>query len=407
MKLIIRTENKNNFNWIKKILGEGYTYQYKTIPQPKHMQWAYKNTDQSFKTLPKRIQNLLKFDKTDFIISIIKNDVEIPVISIEITASKPPSQHIEQRIARMISAAELGVVPIYIIPKSVLNEQGKKSWEFQTKFYNLFHKIGRINKIPFVGFHFPDKDGVLLNDDTSHGCPDANHENTSKIVEFINEILLEIKKIDDLNFSFFNNSKIKEIFNNQKFLSKNKVHDVENMGTCEIIDTENLPERIKNYSTDLNADLLNNIIKNMPQKIFLRKKSLIFFPGNKRKLVESRLLNHSGDPYVGMLAALDYAFCRTGPTTDERDVNLVFIPGNKDDSDFKKVFATEGYNLFYEKHCPFKYTEIDNDAPTASVQLNKISHHLEHGCTYSKQRPLKIYSHYCDIIVFKNSLLTF
>ena len=28
------------------------------------------------------------------------------------------------------------------------------------------------------------------------------------------------------------------------------------MGTCEIIDTENLPERIKNYSTDLNADLL-------------------------------------------------------------------------------------------------------------------------------------------------------
>ena len=407
MKLIIRTENESNFNWIKKILGNEYSYEYKTIPQPKHLQWGYKNTDQSFKTLPKKLKDLLKFDKTDFIISIIKNNVEVPIISIEITASKPPSQHVEQRIARMISAAELGVVPIYIIPELVLNEQGKAPWEFQTKFYNLFHKIGSINKIPFLGFHFPDKDGVLLNDDTSHGCPDAGHENTNKIVEFIKEVLQETKKIDDLNFSFFNNSKIKEIFNNQIFLSKNKSYDVESMGTCEIINTENLIERIKNYSTELNADLFKNIIKNMPQKIFLREKSLIFFPGNKRKLAESRLLNHSGDPYVGMLAALDYAFCRTGPTSDERNINLVFIPGNEDDSKFEKVFASEGYNLFYNKHCPFKYTKVDNDASTASVQLNKISHHLEYGCTYSKQRPLKVYSHYCDIIAFKNSLLTF
>jgi hypothetical protein len=74
---------------------------------------------------------------------------------------------------------------------------------------------------------------------------------------------------------------------------------------------------------------------------------------------------------------------------------------------FKKVFASEGYNSFYKKHCPLNHTTTDRNASKASKQLNKISHHLEHGCTFSKERPLKIYSHYCDMIVFKDSLLTF
>jgi len=407
MNLIIRTENESNFNWVKKILGEDHSYQYKTIPEPRFLQVKYINTDQSFHALPKKIKDLLKFDKTDFIISIIKNDVEVPIISIEITASKPPSQHIEQRTARMISAAELGVVPIFIGPKKVLNEQGNPPYKFEEKFYNLFHKIGSINKIPFVALHFPDKDGVLMHDADSHGCPDSENENTKKIAEFINEVLMEVKKKDDLNFSYFNNSKIKGIFENQIFLSKNKTYSSDRMDTCEIINTENLIERIKKYSTDLSGDLLDKIIENMPQRIFHRKKSLIFFPGNKRKLALSRLFAHSGDPYAGMLAALDYAFCRIGPTPEERNTNMIFIPGNEDDSNFEKVFASKGFNNFYEKSCPFKYIEIDSEASKASKQLNKISHHLQHGCTYSKERPLKIYSHYCDMIVFKNSLLTF
>ena len=406
MELIVRTENESNFNWIKKILGDEYSYEYKTIPQPRHLQWQYINVEQDFHTIPKKIKDLLQFDKTDFIISIIKNKVEVPIISIEITASKPPSQHIEQRTARMISAAELGIVPIFICPKYILNDQGGTPYKFAEKFYNLFHKIGRINKVPFVALHFPDKDGVLLNDENSHGCPDAGHENTKKIAEFISEILSESKNNDDLNFSYFNNSKIKETFNKQMILSNNKTYSSERMDTCQIIDTENLIEYIKNYSTDLSKDLFDNIIKNMPTRILNREKSLIFFPGNRRKLVESRLFAHAGDPYAGMIAALDYAFCRFGPTTEERDINLVFIPGNDDDSKFKKVFANEGYNSFYKKHCPFQYTATDTDASKASIQLNKISHHLKYGCTYSKEKPLKIYSHYCDMIVFKDSLLT-
>ena len=120
-----------------------------------------------------------------------------------------------------------------------------------------------------------------------------------------------------------------------------------------------------------------------------------------------------------MLAALDYAFCRIGPSVEERDVNLIFIPGNNEDKYFEKVFSTKGYNRFWKNSCPFKYLDIDRDlsnldqseseilAQKNIKKLNKISHHLEHGCTYSKERPLKMYAHYCDMIVFKDAILTF
>ncbi len=405
MELIIRTENESNFNWIKKIIGEDHTYQYKTIPQPRHLQWQYINVEQDFHHLPKKIKDLLKFDKTDFIISILENNLEIPIISLEITASAPPSQHIEQRTARMISAAETGVIPIFICPNFIKTDSNEYS--FDTKFYNLFNKIGSLNKIPFLLFHFPDNNGTLLHDEESHGCPLINHENTQNLIKFIKKVLLETESRKELNFNYFNNSEIKKTFNDQLALSKGKSYKVDRMDTCQIIKTKNLIEYIKKYSTEINDELFDNIIKNMPSRLIQREKSLIFFPGNVRKLALSRLFAHAGDPYAGMIAALDYAFCRIGPTTEERDTNLIFIPGNEDDSKFKKVFASEGYNSFYKKHCPLNHTTTDKNASKASKQLNKISHHLEHGCTFSKERPLKIYSHYCDMIVFKDSLLTF
>ena len=108
-----------------------------------------------------------------------------------------------------------------------------------------------------------------------------------------------------------------------------------------------------------------------------------------------------------MLSALDYAFCRIGRTVDDRNINLIYIPGNKEDTDFEKVFAPKGFNKFYERDCPFKLSKIDEDSDLAVSQQIKISHHLQYGCTYSKIRPLKIYAHYCDLIVFKNAVLAF
>ena len=54
------------------------------------------------------------------------------------------------------------------------------------------------------------------------------------------------------------------------------------------------------------------------------------------------------------------------------------------------------------KDCPFKSTE----AKKVQDQF-KIAHHLQYGCTFTKIKPMKIYSNFTDLMVFKDSLLVF
>ena len=83
-------------------------------------------------------------------------------------------------------------------------------------------------------------------------------------------------------------------------------------------------------------------------------------------------------------------------------MNLIFVPQNKDDAVFSKVFAN-AYNSFYnKKNSPFKK---DNLAKIEDQFL--VAHHLQYGSTFTKNRPLKIYSHFCDLIVFKDGILVF
>ena len=103
--------------------------------------------------MPIKIKNVLRFDKTDFIISVVLNDREESIISLEITKSAPLTQHTEQRMARIISAAEEGVVPIFICPKILKTED--REYKFSTKYFDLFQKIGTINKIPCVIYYYP------------------------------------------------------------------------------------------------------------------------------------------------------------------------------------------------------------------------------------------------------------
>ena len=78
MELIIRTENEDNFEWFKKALGDSYSYIFKEIPIPDNLSGRTNITNSSFHNLPKKIKDLLKFDKTDFIVSVILDDVETP-----------------------------------------------------------------------------------------------------------------------------------------------------------------------------------------------------------------------------------------------------------------------------------------------------------------------------------------
>ena len=382
MKIIIRSENEINYTWATKGIGNNYNFSYEKIP---------KAGNSEFLNLPEKIKNILRLDKPDIIISKIINNKEIPLISIEITKSKPASQHIEQRMPRIIAAAESGVSAIYICPKKINN------FNFNLKHYDLMHKIGIINKIPTFFFHYPNNNNILLDEEGLSGCPKIHSEQMENVFCIIKEIINEDENRTSLHYNLFNNKTILQKFENQKILANGNKYMIENLPSCEIIDTKNIKNYLSSYM-EKNSQWINSTVLNLPQRITSRSKTIIFKP----QYESSRLFDHAGDPYTGMLGAFDYAFCRIGKNIEDRDTNLIYMPQNINDSYLHKVFSIEGYNNFYINSCPFKKDNVAN----FNDQF-KISHHLQYGCVYTKNKPLRIYGYFCDLLLFKDAVLIF
>lgn len=382
MELIVRTENELNFNWFKKGIKNKYPCKLEIIPTP---------GDAEFLNLPEKLKNILRLDKPDLIISKKENSLERPILSIEITKSAPLSQHIEQRIPRIIAAAESDVCSIYICPKNLRN------YKFQPKHYDLLNKISLINKVPAIFFHYSNVDDVLSDESGIPGCPKLTHANMVEMFDLINDYILHDENYRDLNYKIFDCHSWKNKFEKQKTDSAGKYYKIEDLRSCEIITTQNLEEYLLDYQ-DVNSSWISKTIKNLPSRIYSREKTLILKP----QVSSSRLFAHAADPYVGMLGSFDYAFCRVGRNIEEREINLVFMPLNTEDAYVKKVMGPKGFHKYYKTNCPFKSSQIEN-----YKSQFKISHHLQYGCMYTKNKPLRIYGYFCDMMIFKDGMLIF
>lgn len=384
MKLIIRTENQLNFDWFVKGIKNEFDCSFRKIPNP---------GDPEFLNLPEKLKNILRLDKPDLIISKINHNIERPILSIEITKSKPASQHIEQRIPRIIAAAESDVCSIYICPKKI----NGYTYNFQPKHYDLLNKISKINKTPAVFFHYSNIDDILSDENGFPGFPKLSHPNMIEMFSLIGDYIRHDENYKDISYKIFDCLSWKNKFEQQKIDSNGEVYEVDKLRSCEIIDTANLKGFLEDYQ-DVSKSWIDNTIKSLPSRISDRKKTLILKPNVK----SSRLFEHAADPYVGMLGSFDYAFCRIGRNVEEREINLIFMPLNSEDAFVKKVMGPKGYNKYYKTNCPFKNPKLDN-----FQSQFKISHHLQYGCTYTKNKPLRIYGYFCDLMIFKDGVLVF
>jgi len=382
MELVVRTENELNFNWFTKGIDKEFPCSFKKIPNP---------GDPDFLNLPEKLKNILRLDKPDLIISKKNQNVERPILSIEITKSKPASQHVEQRIPRIIAAAESDVCSIYVCPKKV------DGYRFQPKHYDLLNKISKINKIPAVFFHYSNNLDVLSDEDGFSGLPKLSHPNMTEMFSLIKDYINHDENYKDTYYKVFDCQSFKNKLEQQKIDSNGSIYKVEELPSCKLIDTIYLKKFLRNHQ-DVNDNWINKTIENLPSRISNRKETLILKPDLK----SSRLFAHAADPYVGMLGSFDYAFCRIGRSVEERSINLVFMPLNPEDSYVNKVLGPKGYNKYYRVNCPFKSHQIDDFRSQF-----KISHHLQYGCTYTKNKPLRIYGYFCDMMIFKDAALIF
>jgi len=344
-----------------------------------------------FLNLPESMKRILRLDNPDLIATIERRGVDVPVVSIEITTTTPQSQHAKQRVPRLVAAAEADVPSVYIIPGR--KKSGGSTYSLTRDLYYGIDMIRLINTVPVFIYTYPDKNGSLLRDINYPNQPDLKHPETITAFQTIDKIMeyrLDDKQIQDLNSDPWISQEIKR----QSDLGTSAAVAIENYDTLTQIETCELKAFLEK-NTRIRPNIIRQTLSRLPRRITNRDKTLIFRP-------RGRMFAHAGDPYCGMLAFFDYAFCRTGRSVENRKMNLVYMPAGKSVSFITREFCRAGYYKYWSKDCPFR----NDDVPSIDDQFT-ISHHLQYGCVFTKIKPLRIYGYFSDMIIFRDAILVF
>ncbi|OCY13313.1 MAG: hypothetical protein BEV12_24250 [Microcystis aeruginosa CACIAM 03] len=133
------------------------------------------------------------------------------------------------------------------------------------------------------------------------------------------------------------------------------------------------PDLLSKMVSDRRAS--RRMVSDIPDFIRSREQSLIMYP--------TRVVDHAGDPYVGMLCYYDVAFCRMGESRRERQYNLVAYCNG-----VKKSEIEDSMKKYVENVCPFS-------APIEQKNMLNYSYHLRNGCSHTKTKPVRIYAVAC------------
>lgn len=133
-----------------------------------------------------------------------------------------------------------------------------------------------------------------------------------------------------------------------------------------------------NHRTQLKVALV-------PEYFRSREESLLFYP--------TRISDHAGDPYVGMMTYYDIAFCRTGPSTRDRRFNLVAYANGVELSETTSRMAD-----FNQNKCLFNQGYKPSNA-------RHYSYYLRDGCRKLKSKPIRIYGEIADLIAYEDAIL--
>lgn len=344
-----------------------------------------------FLNLPEQFKKILRLDKPDLIVTIPKGGIDIPVVSLELTKTTPQSQHAKQRVSRIVAAAETGIPAIYIIPAK---KKSKGSiYSLGPDLYWGFEKIRHINKVPVFIYEWPDQNGILSVDRSFPGEPPILASSMQNAFNVINN-LIALKRAGQHISTAFHDPFISAQVAIQQNRAATANVQVANYTTLDLVKTADLAPYLQTH-TAIPPATIKATVQRLPNRIRARDETLFFKPAG-------RLFEHGNDPYSGMLSFFDYSFCRFGPGVEERNRNLVYMPVNPDIKNIQDEFSSDGYHAFWKDKCPFKTPAI----PSIKQQFD-VSHHLQYGCVFTKNKPMRILGYFSDLIVFNDSVLVF
>lgn len=361
----------------------------------------------SFHKMPTHLKNILYLDAPDLI---VEYDSE-PIFSLEVTTEAGTGHNAFQRFARIAAAVENGVPAIYLYPEAgYIRRQGVGyRWDkLNPLIFEALEKAMRIYGIPALLYYFPSylrRPGEefnpttkgLIYDEGYLNCPAAVDPEMAKMFQGIDLIIQHFKRHPNRE-GLMNEMLIQE----RRDYMLNEMHTKQREGVdnspltaTELIPTSSLLNYLKQYAGEDHdfGDLL---------------------PKREQTLIYKVDAGFRGDPYPGALAALDYIKCRKGKSFEERNYNLVMAWGNFS-LNTEGVVSLMGdskrsVERFMEKvketyTSPGKIILDKSFRELSGDDIPRYFMQVRFGSTFTKVKHLRVYSYFCDAILFPDGAL--
>jgi hypothetical protein len=348
----------------------------------------------SFLRISESFQRLLRLDKPDLVVTREIGSLAVPLLSVEITASTPHGQHGKQRFARLAAAAELGIPPVYIIPYS---KQAKVKGKLHT--YNLgpsvpfgLRRLGELTGCPAACFGFPTTSGKLRFDPNFPSHPDHAAIEMGECFAFVRSVLGRSVRGDRPTYDDHDPVIAAAM---KAVAAAAQPAQIGEFSTLTLVKTSALDGYITSH-TSMTSSWVKRTLAGLPKRVMQREYSLFFQP-------DGRMFEKAGDPYCGMFAWFDFAFCRSGPTPEEREINLIYFPTKAGKArSISPDFANKGYRRYWQYTSSLRLTR-----PLRLEEQFQISHELRFGGIYRMNKPLRVFGYLADLIVFDDAMLAF
>ena len=372
----------------------------------------------TFHKVPEHLKKILYLDCPDLIVELDKE----PIFSIEITAEAGTGHNHYQRFARIVAAAENFVPAFYICaPAKMVYRSGNPTrWDaINPSVFKAFDRVMTIYNTPALIYYYPsDYDDPVywtnpmgcphqssqgLDHSTSRayaGCPNEHSNHMVALFSALNLIIDSVltkgckKGIESLNSSTI-------------------IQDARDW----MLDQYNI-RNTKHKALGAMSPLTSTITVPTSYLLNYLAKKHKTGPGDISELLSSRdktviycvNAKFRGDPYPGILSAIDHLKCRNGRTFEDREYNLVLCFGRLTvDPNGSISFASSpaSINDFVKgvKSCNSKNLLTKDYKKLTTKNIPRYYMQVRYGSMYSKSKHIRVYSYFADAIIFHDGSL--
>jgi hypothetical protein len=362
------------------------------------------NAHEGFATLPTALRRLLFFAKPDAVICIDDGLRPIhPIFAFETTDHVPAQDHWMQRFNHLVGCAQEGVPGAYILPFSMPNRP-KFASKLDHVFFYAYERVTEIHGTAMYIAEWEVVNGATTRCDPKYASlPDRNTPDMKRTFEYLERVLeyaIHGRPLRDL----MRERLIVDLRDRIRSRAYARIPEIRDFGRLKYHMPNNRPLSGKEFAAAVGKMGLK-LPPDLPDRMKKRDKYVIFVPQPNRKNktldrlgtdLADRISKRGGDPYLGQPLAFDYMFCRLGPTTYERDCNLVI------DLSVLKFKDMAAYHKEVWKKSPLQYTSLKDihDIPTYTM-------YLKEGSAQVLKNVLRVYAFAADMILYRDGIVYF